>query len=99
MENIIVFNLEEISQRKKENRKVEISTFQRGLVWKPRQIELLWDSILRGFPIGAFTLSESDTSDNNGNKSWYLMDGQQRFYAIGLGLEDSVWNDNKDEPK
>lgn len=30
-----------------------LPSLQRGAVWKPNQIELLWDSILRGFPIGA----------------------------------------------
>ena len=28
-----------------------IPSLQRGAVWKPQQVELLWDSILRGFPI------------------------------------------------
>lgn len=97
MKNIITFNVKEISERNKENRKIEIPTFQRGLVWKPQQIELLWDSILRGFPIGTFTLSETDTSNNKGENSLYLMDGQQRFYSIGLGLDDSVWRKNNDK--
>jgi len=25
---------------------------QRGFVWKPKQIQELWDSLLRGMPIG-----------------------------------------------
>lgn len=33
-----------------------LPSLQRGAVWKPNQIELLWDSILRGFPIGALVL-------------------------------------------
>lgn len=36
---------------------VEVPALQRGLVWEPHQVELLWDSILRGFPIGAFALT------------------------------------------
>ena len=36
-----------------------IPDLQRGLVWKPRQMELLWDSILRGFPIGSFIFAEA----------------------------------------
>ena len=39
------------------NREVDIPALQRGLVWSPRQVELLWDSILRGFPIGAFVFT------------------------------------------
>lgn len=30
-----------------------LPSLQRGAVWRPNQVELLWDSILRGFPIGA----------------------------------------------
>ncbi|OWV14245.1 DUF262 domain-containing protein [Fibrobacter sp. UWB5] len=56
--------------------KIKIPAIQRGLVWKPWQIELLWDSILRGFPIGCFLLSE------NCDGTYDLMDGQQRFNAI-----------------
>ena len=36
---------------------IDIPALQRGLVWAPHQVELLWDSILRGFPIGAFALT------------------------------------------
>lgn len=61
---------------------VKIPELQRGLVWKPAQVELLWDSILRGFPIGSFMLS--DIPDDKGR--YYLMDGQQRFNAISIGF-------------
>jgi len=37
--------------------RASVPILQRGLVWNPGQIELLWDSILRGFPIGALVLS------------------------------------------
>jgi hypothetical protein len=35
-----------------------IPSLQRGAVWKPQQVELLWDSILRGFPVGALVVSK-----------------------------------------
>ena len=55
------FTLEEIaSWCNTQNSEIEIPPLQRGLVWKPKQVELLWDSILRGFPIGSFMLSEGD---------------------------------------
>lgn len=76
-----VFTLKEISQWTQKGSKVMIPAIQRGLVWKPRQVELLWDSILRGFPIGSFMLS--DTKDNP--NQYHLIDGQQRFNAISLG--------------
>lgn len=31
-----------------------LPAIQRELVWKPRQIEMLFDSLLRGYPIGSF---------------------------------------------
>lgn len=58
---------------------VAIPPLQRGLVWKPNQVEMLWDSILRGFPIGSFMLSDADDG------KFFLLDGQQRFNAISLG--------------
>lgn len=58
-----------------------IPPIQRGLVWKPRQIELLWDSILSQFPIGMFTLIK-DIGNN-----YQLYDGQQRLNAIKIGFD------------
>ena len=49
---------------------------QRGLVWKPRQVELLWDSILSGYPIGSFMVVNNE-----------LYDGQQRITAIISGFD------------
>lgn len=74
------FSLREISEWNKEDSEVKIPELQRGLVWSPKQIEFLWDSLLRGFPIGGFVLSE------NQDESYYLMDGQQRWNAISLGF-------------
>ncbi len=75
-------SLDEIAGWIKENSEVKIPAIQRGLVWKPKQIELLWDSILRGFPIGTFILAE--TVEGSAHK-YDLMDGQQRFNSIALG--------------
>lgn len=57
---------------------VELPSIQRGFVWKPKQIEDLWDSILRGYPIGSFLFSKINNKLN-------LMDGQQRATSIFLG--------------
>lgn len=73
------------------NDEIELPQVQRGLVWNPIQIEYLWDSILRGFPIGALILYQKP------NSKFDLLDGQQRRNAISLGFnksEDSrVWID------
>lgn len=104
------WTLKEISEWTQDGSKVSIPAIQRGLVWKPQQVELLWDSILRQFPIGSFTLS---ASSEEGESSYNLLDGQQRWNAISLGygsvfedistarsilwfdlMPDNVWNYN-----
>lgn len=35
-----------------------LPSLQRGSVWRPNQVELLWDSILRGFPIGSLVVTK-----------------------------------------
>lgn len=85
-------DIPEISERPQPRASVPV--LQRGLVWNPAQIELLWDSILRGFPIGAVVLSvkifgqtKADEESNRGI-SHHLLDGQQRCDAIALGYKD-----------
>ena len=58
---------------------IDIPDVQRGLVWNPTQIAELWKSIFEGYPIGALTVYRQE--DN-----WQLIDGQQRWHAIKLGL-------------
>ncbi|MFD2939702.1 DUF262 domain-containing protein [Flavobacterium notoginsengisoli] len=74
------FTLQEIAnwQLDFETSIVELPSVQRGFVWKPKQIEDLWDSILRGYPIGSFLFSKTTNKLN-------LMDGQQRATSIFLG--------------
>ncbi len=67
---------------------VDLPLIQRGFVWRTKQIEDLWDSLLRGYPIGAFLLSK--TGDR-----YHMMDGQQRSTAIFLGYSNPYkQNDN-----
>lgn len=70
-------------------KKVELPALQRGFVWRPAQIEELWDSLLRGFPIGSFLLSHQE------KHAMQLMDGQQRATSIALGHFDP-WRDHAD---
>ncbi len=85
-------DIPEITERPSVRASVPI--LQRGLVWNPPQIELLWDSILRGFPIGALVLSnkiERQTKDTESARqgiTHHLLDGQQRCDAIALGFKD-----------
>ena len=64
---------------------VSIPALQRGLVWKPKQIELLWDSLMRGIPIGSFVICEaidSQRKSDDDQAKYHLLDGQQRVNAI-----------------
>ncbi len=77
------YSLKEISQWQNEvsgkETKIDLPSLQRGFVWKPNQIEALWDSIFRGYPIGAILMSKDDQENRN------LLDGQQRCTSIALG--------------
>lgn len=63
----------------------DIPTIQRGFVWKPYQIENLWDSLARNFPIGTFTIDDS-------SKNKQILDGQQRASAIVIGYKGMAGN-------
>ncbi|MEI6143829.1 MAG: DUF262 domain-containing protein, partial [Mariniphaga sp.] len=73
----------------------EVPILQRGLVWAQSQIELLWDSILRGIPIGSLVLCRINNSDSiqkqkkgNSEATHFIIDGQQRYNAISLGFNN-----------
>jgi hypothetical protein len=83
-----------------------LPALQRGAVWKVRQIEELWDSILRRFPIGSFVIAPPNDSLKNQdfklkpdagnlpNPTHLLLDGQQRATGIALGFYD-IWQGNE----
>lgn len=75
---------------KAENSLLTIPNLQRGAVWRPRQVELLWDSILQGFPIGTITVLLDERRENN---SGQLIDGQQRVGAIIAGFREPSCDD------
>jgi hypothetical protein len=62
-----------------ENANIELPTVQRGFVWRPYQIENFGDSLLRGYPVGAFVFAKKEGKLN-------LLDGQQRATSIYLAF-------------
>lgn len=81
-----------------ESKQVSLPTVQRGFVWKPSQIENLWDSLLRGYPIGSFVLSYG--GDRHGvDAPLDLLDGQQRATAICLGFGNQAFKQSADQAK
>ena len=77
---------------KSENSLLTIPNLQRGAVWRPRQVELLWDSILQGLPIGTLTVLSNEKRENNAY-SGQLIDGQQRVNAIIAGFREPSQED------
>ena len=70
---------------------LRIPNIQRGLVWKSLQVELLWDSILRGFPIGSMLILYKEGEPGE------ILDGQQRSNAIINGF-DADWLIDSSQP-
>ena len=90
------YKLEDIAnwQLDEENAEVGLPSLQRGYVWKPKQVETLWDSLLRCFPIGSFLVSENRSPELKKD----LLDGQQRATAIAMGFYNP-WEEVKEHPK
>ncbi len=65
----------EIAEGMRRGDRFFIPPIQRGLVWNAARMEALWDSILRGIPIGAISIRNNE-----------IFDGQQRAHAISVGL-------------
>ena len=73
-------------------KKLDIPAFQRGLVWNAAQVEILWDSVLRGIPLGCLTLVRyKDNVDILG-----VFDGQQRLNALSLGVSNPFQKDSQE---
>lgn len=83
-----IYTLSNIANWQSNDSKITLPNLQRGFVWKPNQIEALWDSIFRGYPIGAVLMSFDGENRN-------LLDGQQRCTSIALG-HLNPYDENKD---
>lgn len=80
-------NITDVATWLNQDSEVQLPVVQRNFVWKASQIECLWDSIFRGYPIGTVMLSRE------GDKKM-LLDGQQRTTAIALGFYNP-WDENR----
>ncbi len=102
---IAAWQLPDIGNDLPEGQKLEwaaaLPSLQRGAVWKPGKIELFWDSLFRGFPVGSLVIAKQleqqhSTYGKLGGKTdpWpqlgkrHLLDGQQRANAIAIGFYD-----------
>lgn len=85
---------------------IGLPSFQRGQAWDAGRITFLWDSLLRGYPMGSLmlipaqgvdpVLQRSLTNAERGRSKWLLLDGQQRCRSISLAGCGSWNNDPKE---
>ena len=78
------------------DKKYQIPTFQRDVVWEKENVKKLWDSIYKFYPLGSILIWKTSTkleshreiggiefADNfNTNEYQYILDGQQRTTAL-----------------
>ncbi len=78
---------------------IGLPPIQRSSVWRPRQIVDLWNSLMRGLPIGLFYLVKQKQGERPvatlagetkriESPGYDLLDGQQRIRALLLGATD-----------
>lgn len=77
---------------------VRIPVFQRGLAWEPKHVLELFDSIYRGYPIGALLLQRGpaeaglvrigplEVVGHKTSHALWVIDGQQRLTSLAAGL-------------
>lgn len=76
-------SLSEVAERLRNDRgkRFIIPGVQRGRVWNAARMSALWDSLMRKFPVGSFSVR---VGDSDGEME--LLDGQQRANAISLAF-------------
>lgn len=87
---------------------IRVPSFQRPLRWRESDVVTLFDSVLRGYPIGSLMLWKRDFAADDqvrvGSASlrvgpsdgWFIVDGQQRVTALAASLLDL---DQKGDPR
>jgi len=91
---------------------IKIPKFQRDFVWSKEQTAALIDSLIKGFPIGAFTYWETTDelrhvkdignhelpSVPKGYPVSYVLDGQQRITSLYAVKKGVVYNRERETP-
>lgn len=92
MDNIRFYTLYDIAnwQLTSSVENIALPELQRGFVWKNDKIEVLWDSLLRGYPVGSFLLAK------DADEHLFLLDGQQRATSIALGFYNPWQTENSE---
>ena len=98
------------SNTSKSDYRVVLPMIQRGAVWAPHKLLDLWDTLLRGMPVGALMVSENvetvgasikvkvlGEKDSQSKKAGDidLIDGQQRTLAMLAGWPEGLKNPSR----
>lgn len=82
------------------NRKYQIPTFQRDVVWEKENVKRLWDSVYKFYPLGSILVWKTDIKlqnhrdiggielpeDKTATEYQYILDGQQRTTSLLTSL-------------
>jgi hypothetical protein len=71
IENVLLSDL--ANEINNPNKNVQLPTFQRDAVWDEKHVELLWDSILRKFPVGSLLFARTSDYEKVKNATKGLM--------------------------
>jgi hypothetical protein len=86
---------------------IRVPHFQRGFRWSSKDVIRLFDSILRGYPIGSLLLwvrrAEAGTLDLGAlsipapamEQAWWVVDGQQRIISLANALHPDGSEDER----
>lgn len=97
---IIPLNVRLLLQRVQSG-SVRVPVFQRPLRWKAADVLRLFDSIVRGYPVGSLLFWRKDAEPASQHRigdvtiavpgsddAWWIVDGQQRVTALAAALMD-----------
>ncbi len=84
--------------------RLRVPSFQRGLRWTRSDVVKLFDSVLKGYPVGSLLLWERDAPaesvtlgplkiDAPAGPAYYVVDGQQRITALAAALSEQGESD------
>lgn len=104
--NAVTFDLEDLVEKAWRGQ-IRIPHFQRPFRWGREDIRRLFDSVLRGYPIGSVLLWTRPAPEQElvlGNlhisapamgKAWWVVDGQQRITSLANALHPTAAQDPK----
>lgn len=103
---IVTYEVAELVERAWQGQ-LRIPSFQRGMVWQRQDVLRLFDSVVRGYPVGNLLLwirrAEPETlrlgslrvDASRSNEAAYVVDGQQRLTSLACALHEEASRDER----